>query len=85
MRKTYAEVEKRLEQAVIAMQTRKKPMRSKIAREFQVPVQKLQLQVEDKPPASMVRELHYRKFWQIKKKLCMIILFNLTIRVCLPV
>lgn len=68
MPEKYAEVEKRLEQAVDAMRTRKKLMRSKIAREFQVPVQRLRSQLERKPPASTVRGLHHRKLLADQEK-----------------
>ena len=61
MSEIYAEIEERVSQAVHAMQTRKKPMRSRIAREFQVPVEQLRSRLEGKPSASTVRGLHHRK------------------------
>ena len=61
MPESYVKVEKRIAQAVHAMQTRKNPMRSKIAREFQVSVEQFRSRLEGKASKSTVRGLHNRK------------------------
>lgn len=61
MPENYAEVEKRVSKAVEAIQTRKNVCRSKIAREFRVPVQRLRSRLAGHPSKSTMRGLHGRK------------------------
>ena len=58
MPKTYAQVEKRVNQAIDAIQMRGKVNRNKIAKEFCVLVQKLQLQLNKHLSATTVQEVH---------------------------
>ena len=60
MSETYEEVEKRIGQAIVAINTRKKVCRSKIAREFNVSIQRLRSRLNRHPAASTVRGLYRR-------------------------
>lgn len=57
MPKTYAQVEKRVNQAIDAIQMHGKVNQNKIAKEFCVPVQKFQLQFNKHPSATTVQEV----------------------------
>lgn len=54
MPETYAEVEERISQAIVAINTRENVSRNKIAQEFQVPIQKLRSRLNGHPSASTV-------------------------------
>ena len=58
---TYRDVEKRIVKAVDAYNTRKNAKRSVIAREFNVPYERLRARLDGKPSKSAVRGLHGRK------------------------
>lgn len=61
MPETYAQVEERISQAIVAIDTRENVNRNKIAQEFRVPIQRLRSRLNGHPPASAVRGLHGRK------------------------
>ncbi len=61
MPETYVEVEERINQAIVAINTRKKVCRNKIAREFRIPVQRLRSLLNGHLPASNVQGVHGRK------------------------
>ncbi len=61
MPETYAEVEERVNQAIVAINTREKVCPNKIAREFRIPVQRLRSRLNGHPPASNVRGVNGRK------------------------
>ena len=58
MPKTYAEVEERISQAIVAIDTRENVSRNKIAQEFRVPIQRPRSRLNGHPPASTVRGVH---------------------------
>ncbi len=60
MAATYAIIEGRIQKAIDAINTRENPNRAEIAREFDVPVQRLRSRLKGHPPASAVRGLHNR-------------------------
>ena len=61
MPETYQEVEKRISEAIAAINSRENVNRNKIAQEFRVPVQRLRSRLNGNPTASDVRGLHLRK------------------------
>ena len=61
MPETYAEVEERISQAIVAINTRENVSRNKIAQEFQVPIQKLRSRLNGHPPAGTVQRVHGRR------------------------
>ncbi len=68
MPETYSEVEERVNQAILAINTCEKVCRNKIAREFRIPVQGLQSRLNLRPPASDVREVNGRKLTPDQEK-----------------
>lgn len=58
---TYQEVEKRISEAIAAINSRENVHRNKIAQEFRVSVQRLRSRLNGNPPASDVHGLHLRK------------------------
>ncbi len=58
MPETYAEIEERISEAIVAINTRENVSRNKIAQEFRVPVQRLRSRLKKHPPASTVRGVH---------------------------
>lgn len=61
MAEQYSSVEQRIQLAIDAMNTRKNTVRAQIAREFDVPLQRLRFRLKGHPPASAIRGLHNRK------------------------
>lgn len=61
MSETYAEIEERINQAIVALKTRKNVSRNKITEEFRVPVQRLWSRLTGNATASSVWGLHLRK------------------------
>lgn len=61
MPETYAEVEERIRQAIVAIDACKNISWNKIAQEFCVPIQRLRSRLNGHPPASTVRGVHGRK------------------------
>ena len=61
MPETYEEVEKRISEAIAAINLRENVNRNKIAQEFRVPVQRLRSRLNGNPSARDVRGLHLRK------------------------
>ena len=61
MPETYAEVEERVNQAIIAINIREKVCRNKIAREFRISVQRLRSRLNGHLPSGNVRGVHGRK------------------------
>ncbi len=60
MAATYAIIEDRIQKAIDTINTRENSNRAEIAREFDVPVQRLRSRLKGHPPASAVRGLHNR-------------------------
>ena len=60
MAATYAIIEDRIQKTIDIINTRENSNRAEIAREFDVPVQRLRFRLKDHSPASAVRELHNR-------------------------
>ena len=58
MLETYAEVEEQVNQAIVAINTREKVCRNKIAQEFRIPVQRLRSQLNRYLPASNVQGVY---------------------------
>jgi hypothetical protein len=61
MTSTYIAIEHRIQKAINALNTRQNPSQTEIAREFNVPLQRLRSRLAGHPPASAVRGLHNRK------------------------
>ncbi len=60
MTSTYAIIEDRIQKAIDVMNTRENPNRAEIAREFNVPMQRLRFRLRDYQFKTAVRELHNR-------------------------
>ncbi len=61
MAERYESIEERIQLAIDAINTRKITVRAQIAREFDVPLQRLRFRLKGHPPASAVPGLHNRK------------------------
>lgn len=57
----YKEIEHRIELAVVHMFKNPEAKRAKVARQFDVPLQRLRSRLADKPFKSMVRDIHGRR------------------------
>jgi hypothetical protein len=58
---TYAEIEDRIQQAIEYIKENSDAKRATVARDFDVPSQRLRFRLLEKPPASAVRGVHDKR------------------------
>lgn len=61
MPEIYAEIEERISQAIVAIDTYENASRSNIAQEFRVPIQRLRSRLNGHPPANSARGGAWKK------------------------